>query len=92
MDNETLKARGIFLAGIGLILIGMGTLIKGSTGFVQSWYMSRHMADYIPKVTYSEPITISESDRVTVSNNTVSIPVPGTEQPKFYRLEGTEKE
>jgi hypothetical protein len=95
MDSDTLKARGTFFLGLGVLLLGFAAVIWSCAKTAETFYFRKFMAsgqwpshhavggDYTPD--YVAP-------GVTVSNGTVSIPFSGAEQPKFYRLGGKSDE
>jgi hypothetical protein len=95
MDNDTLKARGTFFAGLGVLLLGAASIVWSISKVAETIYFRKFMAS---GTWPSEHVIGGERSRewdgpsVIPSNGTVAGPVSGSEQPTFYSVEVKKEE
>ena len=90
MDNDTLKSRGTFFLGIGVLLLGIASIVWSCTKIAETIYFRKFMASGSWPSSHSimgeRPREVPEPGTI-ISNNIVNIPIPGAE----YSLEPKEK-
>ncbi len=80
-DPEKLKAKGIYLGGVGLLLIGVAALVLCAVRVVSAVLQARMMTQHArPTSTYTRSIMPTESERTSNINEVVEFLVKSHKQ------------
>ena len=94
MDNDTLKSRGTYFLGLGVLLLGIAGIVWSCTKIAETIYFRKFMASGTWPSSHSimgeRPREVPEPG-IIVSNDTISFPMPVTEEYKSFNLEPKEK-
>jgi hypothetical protein len=94
MDNDTLKSRGIYFIGLGILLVGIAAIVWSCTKIAETIYFRKFMASGTwptsSTISGENPHEITEQD-ISIISNTALFPMSGAGGHKVIALDPKEK-